>query len=166
MTAEATGAGTNIGVGLAAAVLVAACAAAGPSQAQNTVEHPFETIVAASHSGLAERRRELIRDETSWASLWAQVHTGFAPVPPLPAVDFAQHMLIAVALGTRPSGGFAVEVRGVTSRGERLEVTVVESCPARGAMVSLSLTQPVAVVRVARLEQTLTFEEIRAAACR
>jgi hypothetical protein len=93
-------------------------------------------------------------------------HAGYTPAPPLPLVDFAQHMLIAVALGTRPSGGFGVKVRSVASRGERLEVAVVESCPAPGAMVTQSLTQPVEVVRVPRLAQTPTFQEARAASCR
>jgi hypothetical protein len=155
-----------LGLGLAGAALVAACARAGPSDGESTAEHPFETILAAVHTGLAERRRELIRDEASWARLWAEVHAGFTPAPPLPTVDFAQHMLIAVALGTRPSGGFGVKVQSVTSRGERLEVAVAESCPAAGAMVTQSLTQPVEVVRAPRLAQTPTFRETRAASCR
>lgn len=130
------------------------------------MEHRFETILAEAHSGLAERRRELIRDETGWARLWAEIHAGVTPGPPLPPVDFARHMLIAVASGTRPSGGFSIKVRSVATRGERLEIAVVESCPAPGAMVSMSLTQPVEVVRAPRLTQAPTFQETRAASCR
>jgi hypothetical protein len=153
------------GIGLTAALLVA-CAAGTSRGAQATIEHPFETILVEAHSGVSERRREVIRDEASWARLWAEIHAGLTPAPPVPAVDFARQMLIAVALGTRPSGGFGVKVRSVASRGERLEVAVAESCPAAGAMVTLSLTQPVEVVRVPRLTQTPTFQETRAAACR
>jgi len=165
VTAEAPGVGIVAGLGLTAAILVA-CAAGTSGGSQATIEHPFETLLAEAHSGISERRREVVRDEASWARLWAEIHAGFTPAPPLPAVDFARHMLIAVALGTRPSGGFGVKVRSVASRGERLEVSVAESCPAAGAMVTLSLTQPVEVVRVARLTQTPTFQETRAAACR
>jgi hypothetical protein len=156
-----------LGLGLAASAVLAACAAAGPSGAgEATVEHAFETILAEAHSGLAERRRELIRDEASWARLWAEIHAGVTPAPPLPPVDFAREMLIAVASGTRPSGGFSIKVRSIATRGERLEVAVVESCPAPGAMVSMSLTQPVEVVRAPRLTQAPRFQETRAAACR
>jgi hypothetical protein len=156
-----------LGLALAGATLLAACAAAGPSDgADDPLEHSFETILAAAHSGVTERRREVIRDEASWARLWAEIHAGFTPAPPLPSVDFGQHMLIAVALGTRPSGGFGVKVRGVTSRGERLEVAVLESCPAAGAMVTQSLTQPVEVVQAPRLAQTPSFRDTRAASCR
>ena len=152
---------------LAAAVLAAAGATAGPGgAAEKPVEHRFETILAAAHSGLAERRREVIRDEASWAQLWADIHTSVTPTPPLPAVDFTRDMLIAVATGTRPSGGFGVEVRSVAIRGERVEVGVFERCPAPGAMVSMALTRPVEVVRVARLTQAVTFQDARAASCR
>lgn len=153
-----------LGAGLSAA-LIAACAAAGPSDG-SAAEHSFEAILATTHSGVAERRREVVRDEASWARLWSEIHAGFTPAPPLPAVDFSRHMLIAVALGTRPSGGFGIEVRSVATRGESLEIAVAESCPAAGAMVTLSLTQPVEVVRAPRLAQTPSFRETRAASCR
>jgi hypothetical protein len=164
-TVRATKAVAILRLGLASALL-AACAAAGPSNGAGTTQHPFETILFASHTGVTERRREVIRDEASWARLWAEIHAGFTPAPPLPPVDFSQHMLIAVALGTRPSGGFGIKVRSVTSRGESLEVAVLESCPAPGTMVTLSLTEPVEVVRAPRLAQTPTFRETRAASCR
>jgi hypothetical protein len=153
-------------LGLAGAVLVAACATAGASDGENETQHPFEAILAAAHTGLAERRREVIRDQASWARLWSEIHAGLTPAPPLPPVDFAQHMLIAVALGTRPSGGFGVKVESVTTRGGRLEIAVVEACPAAGAMVTQALTQPAEVVRCPRLTQTPTFREVRAASCR
>jgi hypothetical protein len=164
---EATSAGTVAGLVLAAAALFAACAAAGPSGGGETsAEQPFETVVAQSHSGLEEPRREVIRDEASWARLWGEIQAGVTPRPPLPAVDFERHMLIAVALGTRRSGGFGIKVQGVASRGDTLEVSVLETCPAPGAMVIMALTQPLEVVRVPRLPQEPTFRETRAAACK
>jgi hypothetical protein len=75
-------------------------------------------------------------------------------------------MLIAVATGTRPSGGFSIKVRRVATRGETLEVAVLETCPALGAMVSMGLSQPVEVVRAPRLAQPPTFRDERAASCR
>lgn len=126
----------------------------------------FETVVAASHSGIGEKRRELVRDPAGWTRLWAEIHAGQTPAEAAPAVDFSRHMLIAVALGTRPSGGFAVTVRTVATRGDRLEVAVLETCPPPGAMVTTTLTQPVEVVRVPRLSQTPTFKEERETSCR
>lgn len=166
MTAEAVKAGAIAGPALAAALLLA-CATAGTSGASQTaMEHPFETVLAEVHSGLPERRREVIRDETSWVRLWAEVHAAVVPAPPLPPVDFGRHMLIAVASGTRPSGGFAIKVRSVATRGGALEITVAETCPAPGAMVSMGLSQPLEVVKAPRLTQAPKFQETRALSCR
>jgi len=150
-----------------AAVTLVACAAGAPSGSGGTpAELSFETIVDEVTSGLHERRREVIRDEAGWARLWAEVHEGVTPQPTLPPVDFSRDMLIAVTTGTRPTGGFDIEIRSVALRGQRLEVAVHETCPALGDRVSMGLTQPVEVVRLARLPQALTFQETRTASCR
>lgn len=151
----------------AAAALVAACAAGAPPRSRGTgAEVSFETILDETSSGLHDRQREVIRDEARWARLWEQIHEGVTPRPPLPPVDFSVHMLIVVATGTRPSGGFDVAIRSVATRGDRLEVEVFESCPAPGARVSMALTQPVEVVRLEKLTQNPRFRETKAPSCR
>ena len=157
--------GTMAALALAASALLAACAGGGPGDAGDA-ENPFETLLSEVHSGLAEPRREVIRDGGGWARLWADIHAGVTPVPPLPAVDFERHMLIAVASGTHPSGGFTIKVRSVATRAGKLEVVVLETCPSADAMVSTELTRPVEVVRVAKLAQPVAFQEARAGPCR
>jgi hypothetical protein len=150
---------------LVAVALLAACAGV-PSGGGTEGELPFAAILHETSSGLQERRREVVRDEASWARLWERIHEGVTPRPALPPVDFSSHMLIAVGMGTRPSGGFDIKIRSVATREERLEVVVFESCPAPGDRVSLALTQPVEVVRLDRLTQAPTFRETRGASCR
>jgi hypothetical protein len=104
----------------------------------------------------------VVRDEAAWARLWGEIHAVVDPQPPRPSIDFARHMLVAVAAGTRPTGGFSIEVRRVATRADTLEVTVLETCPAPGAVVTQGLSQPVEVVRVPRLPPPATFREGRA----
>ena len=165
MSPEAARAGTRAGRVLAASALLAACAAAAPRDAGDA-EHPFETLLAATHSGLAEPRREVVREVAGWSRLWADIHAGVSPAPPRPPVDFERDMLVVVASGTRPSGGFSIKVRHVATRGGKLEVVVLETCPARDAMVTTELTQPVEVVRLPRRAEPVAFQEARAGPCR
>jgi len=144
--------------------LAAACAAAGPSDGANG-PLTLQTLLSESYSGLAGPRREVVRDAASFTKLWAEIHAGRSPAPAPPAVDFAREMLVVAALGTRPSGGFSVAVTRVVARGEALDVTVLESCPAKDAMVTMALTQPVQVVRVARAAGTPAFHETRGPSC-
>ena len=164
MTADALRCLANFSGTLVASLLPAVCVATGPRGSPDA-EQPFETVLAATRSGLDQPRREVIRDAASWARLWAEIHARESPAPPLPPVDFERQMLIAVALGTRASGGFGIRVTSVVVRGDRLEVAVEESCPAKGAMLTLSLTQPVEVVRVAKAARAPAFRESRAATC-
>jgi hypothetical protein len=128
-------------------------------------ELSFETVLDQASSGLGERMREVIRDEDAWARLWESIQGGVTPRPPLPTVDFSRHMLIAVATGARSTGGFGIAVKSVATRGDRLEVRVVETCPPPGAMVIMALTQPVAVVRLEKLALFPTFQEEKGSSC-
>jgi hypothetical protein len=165
VTAEAARRVTAAGMVLTVSAFAAACASAGPSGGSDA-EQRIQTVVSETHSGLATARREVIRDAAGWSRLWAEIHAGRTPAPERPAVDFEREMLIAVATGTRPSGGFSIQVTGVTTRGDTLEVAVLERCPESDAIVTLALTQPVEVVRVAKLAQTPSFRDTSTGACR
>lgn len=155
------------GLALAAAALAVACATGGTAGGgQSAGELAFEPILEESASGLNEPLREVVRDAERWARLWEQVYSGVTPRPTRPAVDFSRHMLIAVATGTRRTGGFDVAVRSVAVRDTALEVVVLESCPAADARVTMALTRPVEVVRLDRLPQAPTFRETKAPSCR
>ena len=147
-----------------AASLAAACAGA-PRSDGSDGEQRLQTIVAESHSGLVSARHEVVRDAASWSRLWAEIHEQRSPAPSLPAVDFTREMLVVAALGTRPSGGFSVAVQKVVVHGDTLDVSVLESCPARAAMVTMALTQPVHVVRLPRIVGTPSFHVARAPSC-
>jgi hypothetical protein len=150
-----------------AAALAIACAAGSPSGgAQAGAALAFEPIADESTSGLGVPLREVVRDEARWALLWEQVYAAVTPRPPRPAVDFSRQMLIAVAAGTRPTGGFDIAVQAVSGRGNALQVEVLESCPAPGAMVSAGLTQPVMIVRLDAVALAPAFKETKTPSCR
>jgi hypothetical protein len=147
-------------------LFVVGCGAGRPGDAPAAgVPVPYETILDEAYSGLDEALSEVVQDQGSWAALWGRIHRGVSPQPPLLPVDFSCHMLIAVATGTRRSGGFGVAVREVAVHEDRLVVEVVETCPAKGGMVSMALTQPVAVVRLERLPQTPLFRHVKSPSC-
>jgi hypothetical protein len=62
---------------LAGAALAMLACASGPSGSEGTgAEQPFESVVSELHSGIAEKRREVVRDQESWARLWSEIHRG------------------------------------------------------------------------------------------
>jgi hypothetical protein len=106
------------------------------------------------NSGIGQSRRIVIRDAGRWASFWAELQGSVTPQPPLPPVDFDRDVVIAAAMGTRNSGGYAIEIRQVAEENgslialARLVALVVETAPGDRCYVTAALTQPVDVVLV------------------
>ena len=112
------------------------------------------------NSGLDQAGRIVVRDPSSWQTLWAQIHRGYTPVPAVPAVDFSQEMIVVVALGSRSSGGYGILVDGANeARNAGLVVMVRSISPGPKCGVTAALTQPVDIARVARRDGDVSFLE-------
>ena len=113
-----------------------------------------------TRTGIGESRRLVIRDANGWAQFWSELGVGEQPV-----VDFNRDVVIAVAAGQRPTGGYEIAVDRVTQSDGQLTVEVVERTPGPNCMTTASLTQPVDVVVVpaadAKSPSFLERKEIR-----
>jgi PrcB C-terminal len=115
-----------------------------------------------SSSGLTAPVREIIKDDSAYARLWASLGAGQRPT-----VDFSRDVVIAVAAGQRMTGGHSIAVERVTRTGDGLAVEVVETVPGPGCITTQALTQPVDVVVVAGADaRTWSFsDQTRAQGC-
>lgn len=98
-----------------------------------------------SQSGLGAAERLVIRDDTTYARLWARLAVG----GPRPPVDFSRDALVVVAGGQRSTGGYSIAVDQALRTGSELSLNVVETTPAPGCVMTQALTQPVDIVVVA-----------------
>lgn len=96
-----------------------------------------------TRTGIGEARRLVIRDANSWDQFWSELGVGERP-----AVDFTRDVVVAVAAGQRPTGGYEIAVDRVSQANGELSVEVVERTPGPNCMTTASLTQPVDVVVV------------------
>src|SRR4051812_40358459 len=96
-----------------------------------------------THTGIGESRRLVIRDANGWAEFWSELGLGERP-----DVDFTQNVVVAVAAGQRPTGGYEIAVDRIRQAGGELTVDVVETAPGPNCMSTTTLTQPVDVVVV------------------
>jgi hypothetical protein len=68
---------------------------------------PFTRLLSATTSGFSEPAELPLRDQTALAAAWRTIHNGVPGNEP-PAVNFAQKMVIVLALGQRNTGGYAI----------------------------------------------------------
>ena len=94
-----------------------------------------------TRTGIGESRRLVIRDANAWAQFWSELGVGDRP-----SVDFNHDVVVAVAAGQRPTGGYEIAIDRVTQSDGQLTVEVVERTPGPNCMTTASLTQPVDVV--------------------
>jgi hypothetical protein len=95
--------------------------------------------------------RSIIRDEPAWRALWQALFANRSVMPPLPAIDFTREMVIAVAIGSRPTGGYRVEITAVHAMGGDLYISFRETQPDPATCVTTqALTSPAALARVSR----------------
>jgi hypothetical protein len=109
------------------------------------------------HSGYREPQRLVIRSAAQWSQVWERITESYLPRPPAPTVNFDHEMVILVAMGQRPSGGYSIAVEGVYDAAGRLYAEVRERSPGASCGVTTALTQPVDAVRVPRRDGAVIF---------
>ena len=113
------------------------------------------TINSDMMSGIDRSEQLVVRTAADWQSLWRR----HAPSRPAPTVDFTKQMIVAVFLGSRPSGGYQAEITGVRSDGKTLIVQWLERRPGPGQMAAQVMTAPSHIVAVPRHEGEVRFEK-------
>lgn len=161
VTAEATSGGQTV----AQAFTVSVNADAQPPQPEfppGAIQVPPEqvdTLFRSPVSGLMDARREVVRSSEAWADVWAEVTGLIVPTEPIPDVDFSTSQVLVLAMGTRPSGGYAIDVGAIGHADDTLYVVVREVSPGAGCLTTQSLTQPVLLLRIPLLGGTVEFIE-------
>lgn len=87
----------------------------------------------------------LVRDDATYRKTWSALITADQPAP---AVDFAQEQVVFLLAGSRPTGGYAITVKGAAIESGVLVVDASIDGPPSGAMVTQVITSPYAVIAV------------------
>jgi hypothetical protein len=121
------------------------------------------TVARGAWSSFQGFRFEVVKDDPTWQALWqSSGGSGTAPY-----VDFSQEIVIGYWLGSRPTGGYSVDILRVIS-----PVTVIgapgspdgamadiqETQPGPGCTVTQGETRPFHIVRTPRVEGPGMYE--------
>jgi hypothetical protein len=120
-----------------------------------TMPIPFATVARGHHSGIEESRQVAVRTDSEWKALWKE-HDSDQPAP---AVDLGKSMVAGVFLGTRSTGGYAVEITGVERAGVDVVVRYRETKPDPGMMVTQVLSSPFHIVSFEKTTGQIKFQK-------
>ncbi len=117
----------------------------------------FEVLAESNNSAIFERGGYTVRDEQTWATLWAKT-TASNDSETVPLVDFQKNMVVGVFYGQRSTGGYSIKVGSIQETAENITVIVQTVSPAAGATLTQALTSPVEFVLLPTTEKNVAFE--------
>jgi hypothetical protein len=118
-----------------------------------------DSIAFAQYSGVAQAQNFVIKDAAAWNDLWQRIYATQTPVPPLPDVDFNTQMVVASAIGGKPSGGYGVLLTGAARDTGGLVIAVRATSPGAHCIVTQAFTQPIDIARLVKTGGDVRFEQ-------
>jgi hypothetical protein len=113
-------------------------------------ELPFRSLDKGGYSGIAQATNLVIQSTGEWAALWKRHQGTVDPTAPMPAVDFGKEMVVAVAMGRKPTGGYVIKIQRIETTPSHLRIFVTERTPGPGDLVTQAFTAPFHFVAVAK----------------
>ena len=100
-----------------------------------------------------------VRSQAEWSAVWNTLRVASVePRAAAPNVDFGKFTMLVAALGTRPTGGYAVHIGQVLDDGTAIHVSVLETRPGRNCVVTTALTYPIDIALIPRTDLPVLFE--------
>jgi hypothetical protein len=134
---------------LVLAVVVASCRSSGTS---SNADEPYRTLLYGYHSGLKPGHLRVARDEAELDELWSEHTSPMMPKPDAPTVDWSKEMVVFIALGERPTGGYGVVIDHVAVEKGHLIVDAIERKPAPDAVLPQVITRPYVIAATPRVD--------------
>jgi hypothetical protein len=121
---------------------------------------PADVLDEGSHGAIQEETKKVLRSEEAYASFWQTLHANRRSAPERPSVDFDRAVVVAIAIGQRPSGGYGVHIDTVRAlpNSAPVQVTFTEGKPGEDCLVSTVITSPYVLATV-ETDRDFVFEK-------
>lgn len=100
--------------------------------------------------GVEDETYYLVRTEEALRTLWNRAYGSRLQVPDVPEVNFSRETVVALFMGSRPTGGYSLEVESVTIEGGEVYVDVNRIEPGPDEITTQALTSPWTMIRILR----------------
>lgn len=141
---------------VAAAVL--ACAGFVVAQTDQTNPIKWRTYSQGAFSNSQKSFTLTIDNSGAWQNYWRDNFGDPSEAPK--DIDFNKEQLVAIHLGTRPTGGYKVSVASIQrAKPGEVRVSYVESLPLPGVTVTQAETTPWVIVRMDKPGAKITFSK-------
>jgi hypothetical protein len=109
----------------------------------------FTILSKGEQGGFRTPDEKVVATKKEWGEAW--------PRTPAPEIDFSKDVAVVVALGTKPSSGYSVEIVRVERTAGEIRVVVRRKAPPKGSNQLTVITTPFVVARMAKPDRKVVF---------
>lgn len=103
----------------------------------------FEVLSESAYQGRETESFEVIKDVASLNALYQSVN-----LENIPKIDFKNERVVAVFLGQKNTGGYAIKVKNATEKDNKIYLEIEKSGPKSGENATMAITNPYTIVKV------------------
>ena len=136
-------------------IVVAGCSTEEPVVVKDN-HVPFRVLSEGTTSGWTQQKLLTLRTAREFAEFWSVHRNG--NLSDLPKINFMKQMVIAVCMGERRTGGYAIQIKNIIDTPKALLVDVVITQPRPGGNRIMMINQPHMVVVLPRIDKPVKFQ--------
>ena len=115
----------------------------------NSTKIDFETLSKGSYSSYKEPVNYVMNSDEELKELKLQIS----------GIDFSKSTAIAVFMGEFNTGGYAIEIKEIIEKENKIIIKVIKTFPEPGQPVTQALSQPYHIVKIEKIEKEVVFED-------
>jgi NDP-sugar pyrophosphorylase family protein len=121
---------------------------------------PFHILVQDTYGGYTDSKFMVIETEKSLAEVFNLLNKSRSPKFEIPAINFKKETVIALFLGEKTSGGYAITVEQVLDKNNKVSIFYKVTSPKLGDMVASVMTQPFSIIKIRKTAKEIVFESL------
>ena len=117
---------------------------------------PAETLVwdilaeGSNAVGSEEAEYKIIKNSSSLLNVWNRAYGNQLSVPPLPNVDFDKETIVAIFMGQKSTGGYALRLENIQIDENELFLDLQQIVPGEGAITTQAFSHPWMLIKILR----------------
>ena len=124
----------------------------------NAAKIALNILDVKTNSGVQLAQNLVVKDAAAWTTLWTQHDNNFGAA--VPVIDFTKRMVVAVFLGSKPSGCYAIKDLTIWRSSSKLNVAHLDRVPGPLELCTAVMTAPAYLVELDRTDDVPEFTGI------
>jgi len=119
----------------------------------------FKELVNETHGGFQTSKFLVIKEKQGTLDVYNQVNKIRKPSFDIPKIDYKKQYLLALFMGEKTTGGYAISVEYIQESTNKITVFIKEQIPE--GMTTMAITSPFCFVLMDKSDKEIVFEKVK-----